>query len=210
MHVLEEHPAPMPVAILDPAPTYRRGLLHALGEAGYLPEDPPDVVAWARRPGARAVLVTIRSAACLATLRTLSLRGPLTTVIALLVDPTPESHVEAWRASANAAVSWDATPEGIIAVLAAALEGNTLLPKEVAAALTRRIPSPEGGQRLSPEEVTWLRALAGGITIRALADQVGYSERGLYRLLCGVYRRLGVSSRLEAVLQAARLGLLDA
>jgi DNA-binding NarL/FixJ family response regulator len=62
---------------------------------------------------------------------------------------------------------------------------------------------------VTPEEIDWLRLLADGATIHELADKVGYSERALYRILHGLYGRMRVSNRTEAILQAKRWGLLS-
>jgi DNA-binding CsgD family transcriptional regulator len=57
--------------------------------------------------------------------------------------------------------------------------------------------------------VDWLRLLAQGVNVQELARKVGYSERALYRLLHGLYGRMRVSNRTEAILQATRWGLLE-
>jgi DNA-binding CsgD family transcriptional regulator len=54
-----------------------------------------------------------------------------------------------------------------------------------------------------------LRHLADSGTVASLARTVGYSEREMYRLLGGVYARLGASNRTEALLLAERWGLLE-
>jgi len=46
----------------------------------------------------------------------------------LLVDLTPDAYAEALRSGAVAAVAWEAAPEDIVKVLAAALAGDTLIP----------------------------------------------------------------------------------
>jgi DNA-binding CsgD family transcriptional regulator len=51
--------------------------------------------------------------------------------------------------------------------------------------------------------------MAKGATIQQVAATVGYSERALYRLLHGLYGRMRVSNRTEAILQASRWGLLE-
>ncbi len=53
--------------------------------------------------------------------------------------------------------------------------------------------------RLSEEEVGWLRFLSKGGTVAALARRVGRSERTMYRLLHRLYGRLGVNDRFEAM-----------
>lgn len=42
-----------------------------------------------------------------------------------------------------------------------------------------------------------------------MAERTGYSERALYRLLHGLYGRMRVSNRTEAIVLATRYGLLD-
>jgi DNA-binding CsgD family transcriptional regulator len=41
-----------------------------------------------------------------------------------------------------------------------------------------------------------------------VAERMGYSERAMYRLLRGLYERMGVKTRTEAVLKASRSGWL--
>jgi DNA-binding NarL/FixJ family response regulator len=106
-------------------------------------------------------------------------------------------------------VAWEAAPEDIVKVLAAALAGDTLIPAGVAQALAAKLPAIEDRDWITHEELTWLSILADGGTVHDLAEKVGYSERALYRLLHALYGRLGVSNRTEAILQASRRGLLD-
>ena len=49
---------------------------------------------------------------------------------------------------------------------------------------------------------------AGGSTVAALANQAGYSERAMFRLLHGLYQRLGVRTRTEALIRAHERGWL--
>jgi DNA-binding NarL/FixJ family response regulator len=59
------------------------------------------------------------------------------------------------------------------------------------------------------EDVDWLLALSRGQTVVELADDVGYSERSMFRKLHELYERLGVTNRSAALLEAQRLGLLE-
>lgn len=54
-----------------------------------------------------------------------------------------------------------------------------------------------------------LQALAHGSTVHELAQEVGYSERELFRILADLYRRMGVSNRSEAIVQVAMWGFLE-
>ena len=156
-----------------------------------------------------AVLLTIRSANDWQVLREILTVNPGVKLVALLVDPTPDRHAEALRSGAHAAVAWEAPPETIVAVVSAALGGNTLLPTSVAQAVAGSGPALYDPEWITEDEIGWLRLLANGATVQQLAEKIGYSERALYRMLHGLYGRMRVSSRTEAILQASRWGLLD-
>jgi DNA-binding NarL/FixJ family response regulator len=61
---------------------------------------------------------------------------------------------------------------------------------------------------LADHEISWLRELAGGLTVAQLAERSGYSERAMFRLLRRVYVRMQVRNRTEALLRAREQGLL--
>lgn len=61
---------------------------------------------------------------------------------------------------------------------------------------------------LVPNEVAWLRDLSQGRNVCSIAAESGYSEREMFRRLNVVYRKLGATNRVEALLFAQRLGLL--
>ena len=131
-------------------------------------------------------------------------------VVALLPDPTPEEHAHAFAHRAAGTVDWNADPEDIVAALAAALEGMTRLPVEVARSLAAEWPSMHALRpEVNAEEVDWLASLAAGTTVTRLAEDTGYSERVMFRRLHDLYGRLGVTGRAEAIVAAERLGFLD-
>jgi DNA-binding NarL/FixJ family response regulator len=197
-----------PVAICDPARSYRRGAGATLRDAGFAVEEPDDVESWAstRRDG--AVLYTVRSACDWEHVRRLAESNPELKVVVLLVDSTPGRHAEALRVGAHGVVDWDADPERIVQTLRTALEGSTLLPTPVAQAMASGGLPLYDPEWITQEEVKWIRLLSQGLTIQEVAMQFGYSERAFYRLLHGLYGRMRVSNRTEAILQASRWGLL--
>jgi DNA-binding NarL/FixJ family response regulator len=199
----------LPLGVVDPAASYRNGLCAALGTAGFAPTEVADPRDWGATVGRRVLLWTVRSPKDWKGFKTLRGLNPELVLVALLVDPTPDAYAEALRSGAAAAVAWEAAPEDIVKVLAAALAGGTLIPVGVAQALAAKLPAVEDPDWITHEELRWLSILADGGTVHDLAQRVGYSERALYRLLHALYGRLGVSSRTEAILQASRRGLLD-
>ncbi|EIF00933.1 LuxR C-terminal-related transcriptional regulator [Saccharomonospora glauca] len=61
--------------------------------------------------------------------------------------------------------------------------------------------------RLADRDVELLRLLAKGLPLDAVARRVGLSERTVRRRVRGVCDRIGVSTRIEAVVWAVRHGL---
>lgn len=198
----------IPVAVVEPAAAYRRGLEAALRDDGFDPQQPADVRAWAADGGRRAIVIARRSDADAA------LTAELTTiaeavVIALVPGGAKGGFLEAIQSGCDGVADWDEQPENIVAVLSAALESSYLIPHDIGAYLARGRVAGAHPPHLSDEELQWLRALADGSTVTKLADDVGYSERAMFRKLHDLYVRLGVKSRSEALVAAQRMGLLD-
>lgn len=61
---------------------------------------------------------------------------------------------------------------------------------------------------LTPREQQVAQLLTGGLTNKEIAQRLGITEHTVKFHLNGLLRKLGVSTRTEAVAQAARLGLL--
>jgi DNA-binding NarL/FixJ family response regulator len=66
----------------------------------------------------------------------------------------------------------------------------------------------ENVAQLRPREIEVLKALAGGISNKEIAEKLSISERTVQTHLVHIYRKLDVKSRTEAVLQALKEGWL--
>ncbi|WP_069812740.1 helix-turn-helix transcriptional regulator [Streptomyces sp. TP-A0874] len=74
-----------------------------------------------------------------------------------------------------------------------------------------RQPDPEAPSRaavLTPRETTVLHLLAEGLSAYAMARRLAVSVRTIHKHLQRLYRKLGATDRLDAVLRAQRTGLL--
>src|SRR5258707_106441 len=100
--------------------------------------------------------------------------------------------VLAVRAGVPCVLPRQASPEVLRRAVAAAIDGQAVLPVSVVAGLAAGAGLPAGSVP-SDDKLAWLRALAAGVTVAQLAEQVGYSERAMFRLLKSLYRDLGVS-----------------
>jgi DNA-binding NarL/FixJ family response regulator len=211
------------ILILDPVPVYAEGMAAALRVAGFDPEvcldrtpagtwPPPETYEGAVSPEREAAepvyVLSLRTDADWPALRALTDRPRC--VVAVLPDPEPAHYRRALRAGARSAVAQDARTAEIVGVVAAAANGRTSLPCEVARALAGSGPDePDAVARaVDGAEAHWLRSLASGVTVARLAAQACYSEREMYRLLGDLYSRIGARNRSEAIVAATKAGII--
>jgi DNA-binding NarL/FixJ family response regulator len=193
----------------DPLPLFRRGLMAVLGDAGFEPQTPEELLSWIREEQRPVVLLSLLSSDDWRLLARLREARADTMVIAVLADPSTRSHVQAIIGGAIAAVTRDALPETVRKVFDAAVSGKSILPVEVVRGLTTLQATQEEGEGVpSPQEIGWLRELALGTTVARLADRAGYSERAMFRLLRELYVRMGARNRMEALIRAHEHGWL--
>jgi DNA-binding NarL/FixJ family response regulator len=193
------------VAIVERLPAYRRGLAAAFADVGFAVEELSGFDESAT--AADAVVFTIDSEEAWAGLAELVGQG--TVVVALLEDATVTGYRRALRLGLGGTVSREASTEQIVAVVCAALAGTTLLPCPIARQLAER-GGVEQPLPISDHEAGWLRAMADGATIATLAQAARYSERQMHRLIANLYKRIGAANRQQALVFAARYGILDA
>ncbi len=67
-----------------------------------------------------------------------------------------------------------------------------------------------GVPELTDDEVLWLNALVSDVTISELANQFGWSRRTMCRKLDGLWKKMSVSGREHGLVEAGRLGLIQA
>jgi DNA-binding NarL/FixJ family response regulator len=198
------------VAVLDPLPVYRRGLVATLVEADVIVEGPDDLLAWAQQDTLTVVFLTLQSQSDWQLLADLRQGHSGAVIIAVLVDVSVETYLRALSSGAAAAIPRDAPAQQLRQVFEQAVCGRTVLPVAVVRALTSSNPQREGADAApSSRELSWLHELARGVTVGRLAEQSGYSERAMFRLLHDLYRRLGVRNRTEALIRAHEQGWLQ-
>jgi DNA-binding NarL/FixJ family response regulator len=207
------------VAVWDPLPLYRRGVMAILSDLGLLvdcQEEPEDVVAWSAGQDRHVALITVdasrsdRGWNAVARLKGLESESKLI-VVAVLADDTLDAYVRAIVTGATSAVARNAGPEVLCQVFLEAVQGRSLLPAAVVAALVSRVgPSRVGPvqahERPSEQHLEWLRYLSKGVSIAELAQTIGYSERAMYRLLKDLYATIGARNRTEALIKASQGG----
>jgi DNA-binding NarL/FixJ family response regulator len=199
------------IAVLDPLPMFRRGIMAMLGAAALEFDAPDDILAVANEEPRRVVLLTLQSAEDWELLSRLRERRPEVLVVAVLQDVATPNYLRAILSGASAVMPRDAHPDLVRRVFEDAIGGSSLLPIEVVHALSSSATRPDEDQavRPTPQELLWLRQLADGTTVGTLAHEAGYSERAMFRLLRQLYRKIGARNRTEALVLSSQRGWLQ-
>src|SRR5918912_3526352 len=112
----------------------------------------------------------------------------------------------ALRAGASAFITKRIDPHDLAAALRQALDQTLFQPFRANPVIDEGGgPEPE----LTKRELAVLRAVAEGLSNKQIAKRMAYAEQTVKLDLTRVYRKLGVSSRTEAMAVAYRTGLLE-
>ena len=123
-----------------------------------------------------------------------------------LSDHTPVVVLGGNKTGAAGCLPADATLEQIDAALRAAAAGLIVRPREArrfAASDESEAPSP-----LSPRELEILISLADGLSNKAVARRFDISQHTVKFHIESIFRKLGVTTRAEAVARGLRRGLV--
>lgn len=121
-------------------------------------------------------------------------------------------------AGANGYVLKTAEPEELVRAVFDVREGQTVFDKQISLMqLGRSMTRAEvetallgAAERndLSPREIEVLQLTASGFTNKAIAAQLGISDRTVQGHLASIFQKLGAQSRTDAVMAGLRLGLV--
>lgn len=127
----------------------------------------------------------------------------------LLLVPDAIEAAQAIAHGARGVMLRTAAPRRLHTAIRAVADGLVIIDDEIAEHIV-----PQARARvdliepLTPREQQVAQWLAGGLTNKEIAQRLGITEHTVKFHLNGIMRKLGVSTRTEAVVQAARLGLL--
>lgn len=202
----------VPIAVSSTVARHHRELMDALQGAGFPPDQPPDIFAWADRRGRAAIVLSLSTRNELSTLARLLSRVDIVVVI-LLTDPRPSVYRQV-LAAGGFPVAWDTPPAGVVGVLEAAINGQVLVPRAAigiagTTAPGGEAPEPDSMQPLTEAELHILARIARGDTDRRIATALRISERTVRRRLQRILAKLGLETRIQAGIYAAQLGLAD-
>ncbi|HSD21264.1 MAG TPA: response regulator transcription factor [Anaeromyxobacter sp.] len=127
-------------------------------------------------------------------------------VLALAADDTHAA--EALRAGARGVLLRGAPAEVLAAALVAVARGLSVLEGPLASEWLRPPDAPLAAEGLTPREREVLALLAEGLANKAIAARLGISEHTAKFHVNAILGKLGVENRAEAIVRAARLGLV--
>ncbi len=134
---------------------------------------------------------------------------PSARVIVFTAFDSEERIVNALRAGAQGYLLKGVPREELFAAIRTVSAGGTTLQPEVAAKLARRVAMGEPrAPQLTPRQLEVLRLLSRGAANKEIARALGVGERTVKYHLAGIFERLDVGNRTEAVTAAIRLGLI--
>jgi DNA-binding NarL/FixJ family response regulator len=144
-------------------------------------------------------------------LRQIRARAPGVSVILLSGDTPPETLLEALQAGAAGFIP-KASPAGFMQkALRRVLDGSACPSPPPPAAVDAEAQAAEtatagGLTDLTPRQRDVLRLLIEGKTNKLICRELALSESTVKTHLASIFRRLGASSRTQAVVAAARMG----
>lgn len=134
---------------------------------------------------------------------------PDTEVIALTSVLEDSSVVGAIRAGAIGYLLKDTQSDELIRSIKAAADGQVQLSPRAAARLMREVRTPENPETLTERETDVLRLLAQGKANKEIAHELSIGEKTVKTHVSNILSKLNVSSRTQAALHAARIGLVS-
>lgn len=142
-------------------------------------------------------------------------RFPETEVVAMTSVLENAAVVGAVRAGAIGYLLKTTDAEALCAAIRAAAAGQVQLAPEATALLMREVQSPASPpgpvvDALTERETDVLRLVARGRANKEIASDLGIGEKTVKTHVSNVLAKLGVQSRTQAALYAARTGLVDA
>ena len=165
------------------------------------------------RPAVAVVALALPGIGGLATIRGLRALSDLTAIVALSSDDDPDVAFEVVDAGATGLVSKMSPASELIRAIRYAASGRPRMPDRRRATDRDRPPSPiddrrAPDRRLTDREVEVLRLAATGMSNRRIANALYLSEHTVLGYLKSLSVKLGVHSKLQAVVLGISEGLI--
>jgi NarL family two-component system response regulator YdfI len=210
-------PSPLRILVADDHLVVREGLrailetapdLTLVGEAA----DGAEAVRLAGELSPDVVLMDLRMPGVdgIEAIRQIKARYPAVEIVILTTYDDDATIVRGLRAGARGYLLKDAGRRVLFEAIRAAARGESLLPPAVVEKVVAHLeePRPVEAGGLSEREREVLELLATGAANKEIAARLHIAERTVKAHVTGIFNKLGVNSRAEAVAVALRSGLL--
>jgi DNA-binding NarL/FixJ family response regulator len=139
--------------------------------------------------------------------RAILAEAPRTVVIVLTSFSDRRRITGALDAGAVGYLLKDASAEEVLSGIRTAAEGGSPLDPRAARSLLEAKSAPDPLRGMSPREREVLGQLLDGMPNKLIARRLGISEKTVKSHLTRIFREIGVSDRVQAILWAERQGL---
>lgn len=99
--------------------------------------------------------------------------------------------------------------EELLRAIRAVADGGVYIQGELVEPLVANVAKPAASGKLSPRETEVLQLVANGFENKQVATELGLSEATVKTYMRGIFERLDVTGRAEAVAVALRLGVIE-
>lgn len=140
--------------------------------------------------------------------QTIREKFPDTEVVALTSVLEDASVVGAIRAGAIGYLLKTTEADDLRRAIRAAAGGQVQLSPEAATRLMREVRAPDSPEALTERETDVLRLVAEGKANKEIAQGLGIGEKTVKTHVSNILAKLGVQSRTQAALHAARIGMV--
>jgi DNA-binding NarL/FixJ family response regulator len=209
---------PIRVAVAEDHPIARRGLIElfestddivVMGEASDGEEAIKLADSESGEPDVILIDVRMPGMGGLEAARQLAVLHPDVGVVILTAYDDPPSVTAALRAGAKAFVLKTAEADEILETVRMVARGHVVFDSSVWSALTEEEEASSRSVQLSPREREVLLLLSRGLGNREIGEELGVSIETVKTHIERLYKRLGVTSRTDAVAKALRAGIIE-
>jgi DNA-binding NarL/FixJ family response regulator len=148
--------------------------------------------------------------------RAIKARQPAATVVMLTAVNDDETILESIQAGADGYLTKDHAVEDVVSAVRQAHAGETLLPRSVIIGITQRVIAARDRaterrpiETLTPRELEVLKALSEGLSTREICERLVLAPNTLRTHIANITGKLRVHSKLEAVVVAIRMRLVE-
>jgi DNA-binding NarL/FixJ family response regulator len=202
--------APIHLMVVDDHSAFRRGLISLIeSEPGMAvvaqSGDGSEAVELYRRVRPDVVLMDLRLPGLSGVEAIMAIRKefPTARFIVITTYDADEDIYRAIQAGAHSYLLKDMSDEEVLSTIRAVHAGDARLPKNVAGLLAERMKREE----LTRREMEVLELLVKGRSNKEIGDVLGLTEAAVKFRLKGLFVKLGVKDRTEAVVSALRHGI---